>query len=128
MGVSAPLRDWREGDALAAVLALSNQAVSTSGDYQKYFEDEQGRRWCHIFDPKTGHPVQHKLASVSVVAPSCALADGLSTTLFVLGPDEGPRFIETWTNAAALFIIRDPDRGFRQVLSSQFGARTGYRP
>jgi FAD:protein FMN transferase len=128
VGVSAPLPQWRAGDPLVAVLALSGQAVSTSGDYQKYFEDAQGRRWCHIFDPRTGHPVQHRLGSVSVIADNCTVADGLSTTLFVLGAQEGLRFIEGWTNAAALFVVRDEAGAFRQEASSRFAALTGYRP
>jgi thiamine biosynthesis lipoprotein len=128
VGVSAPIPDWRAGDPLATAVALSGQAISTSGDYQKYFQDAQGRRWCHVFDPRTGQPVQHNLASVSVVADNCTLSDALSTTLFVLGPEEGPRFIETWTNAAALFILRESNGQFRQVPSSRFTALTGYRP
>ncbi len=128
IGVSTPVLDWRSGDPMAGVLSLSGQAVSTSGDYQKYFVDDKGRRLCHIFDPKTGQPVQHNLGSVSVVADNCMTADALSTTLFVLGPKEGLRFIETWTNAAALFIVREPDGQFRQILSSKFTSLTGYKP
>jgi thiamine biosynthesis lipoprotein len=120
VGVSAPLENWRPGDPLAAALALSHRAISTSGDYQKFFLDAQGRRLSHIFDPKTGRPVQHNLGSVSVVASNCFRADALSTTLFVLGPEAGMRFIETQTNAAALFVVRQPDGTFKSVPSSRF--------
>ncbi len=68
VGISAPVLNWAPGDPVAAVLSLSNQAVSTSGANEKFFVDAQDRRWGHIFDPKTGHPVQHNFASVSVVA------------------------------------------------------------
>ncbi len=128
VGIAAPVLHWVDGDPVAAVAALSDQAVSTSGDYQKFFIDAQGRRLCHIFDPKTGCPVQHNLAGVSVVADNCTMADGLATTLFVLGPEEGPRFIESWTNCAALFIVRESDGKYRQVLSSRFTRMTGYKP
>jgi thiamine biosynthesis lipoprotein ApbE len=55
-------------------------------------------------------------------------ADALSTTLFVLGPEEGMRLIEFRTNAAALFILRKSDGSFRQMPSSRFADLTGYRP
>jgi FAD:protein FMN transferase len=128
VGISAPLLKWTPGDPVAAVLSLSDQAVSTSGDNEKFFIDAQGRRWGHIFNPKTGHPVQHNLASVSVVADSCMSSSSLATTLFVLGPEAGPPFIESWTNAAALFIVREPDGKMRPIPSSRFARMTGYQP
>ncbi len=128
VGIAAPLDQWRENDPMAAVLALSNQALSTSGDYQKFFTDTQGRRLCHLLDPKTGWPVQNKVAAVSVVAPDNMTADGLATALFVLGEEEGLRFVEAWTDAAALFIVRQSTGSFRLVPSARFAAMTGFRP
>jgi thiamine biosynthesis lipoprotein len=125
VGISTPLLNWREGDPVETVLSITGRAVSTSGDYQRYFVSPEGRRLCHILDPRTGQPVQHNLASVTVVADSGALADGLSTTLFVLGADEGLKCIEGFTNAAALFLIRENATSFRQVRSSRFTAFTG---
>ena len=128
IGISAPVSNWRIGSQVAAALLLSGRALSTSGDYQKFFFDAQGRRLCHIIDPKTGYPVQHNLGGVSVVADNCMTADALSTTLFVLGPEAGLRFIETWTTAAALFIVREAEGKFRSVPSSRFAGMTGYQP
>ncbi len=128
VGISAPLPDWRPGDPLVTVLSLSGRAVSTSGHYQKYFVDAQGRRLGHILDPRSGHPVQHNLASVTVVADTCRLSSSLATTLFVLGPDQGLRFIESWTNAAALFVLGGPDGKPRVIPSSRFAGLTGYQP
>jgi len=128
VGISAPVSNWREDDPMAAVAALSNQAISTSGDYQKFFFDAQGRRLCHIFDPATGWPVQHSIGGVSVVAPDNMTADAFATVLFVLGPEAGMRFIETRTNSAALFIVRETEAKFRQLPSSRFESLTGYRP
>jgi thiamine biosynthesis lipoprotein len=113
---------------MAAVAALSNQAISTSGDYQKFFFDAQGRRLCHIFDPTTGWPAQHSIGGVSVVAQDNMTADAFATALFVLGPEAGMRFIESHTNAAALFIVREAEAKFRQTPSSRFESLTGYRP
>jgi len=113
---------------MAAVAALSDQAISTSGDYHKFFFDAQGRRLSHIIDSRTGWPVQHNVGGVSVVAPDSMTADALGTTLFVLGVEDGIEFIEAYTNAAALFIVREAEGRFRQIPSSRFGALTGYRP
>lgn len=60
LGISVPVDQWRENDPMAAAVTISNQALSTSGDYQKFFLDAQGRRMCHIIDGKTGTPVQHR--------------------------------------------------------------------
>jgi len=128
LGISAPISNWRENDPMAAAVSVSNLAISTSGDYQKFFFDAQGRRLSHIFDPRTGRPVQHDVGGVSVVAPDGMTADAIATSLFVLGRQEGMRFIETWTNAAALFIVREAEDRFRSIPSSRFGALTGYRP
>ena len=125
VGISDPMNDWRPGDPTVTVLSISGRAVSTSGDYQKYFMDAQGRRQSHVFDPRTGRPVQHNLGSVSVVADTCTLADALSTTLFVLGPETGPKLIETCTNAAALFVVREADGSLRIIPSSRFTSLTG---
>jgi FAD:protein FMN transferase len=128
VGISAPVSNWRIGDPLAAVVSISGQAICTSGDFQKFFFDAQGRRLCHIFDPHTGWPIQHNLGAVSVVASDSTTADGLATTLFVLGAEKGLRFIESWTNAAALFIVREAEGKFRSVPSSRFASLTGYQP
>ena len=128
IGISAPLSHWRDGDPMTAVVSLSSQAISTSGDYQQFFVDLDGRRLSHLFDGRTGWPVQHDVGSVSVVAPDGITADALATTLFVLGREEGMRFIEAWTNAAALFIVREAEGRFRTVPSSRFPALTGGQP
>jgi thiamine biosynthesis lipoprotein len=128
LGISAPISNWRENDPMAAAVSLSNQGLSTSGDYQKFFLDAQGHRLSHIFDPRTGRPVQHDVGGVSVVAPDVMTADAIATSLFVLGREEGMRFIETWTNAAALFIVREAEGRFRPIPSSRFSALTGYQP
>lgn len=132
-GVKAPGAPWRigvdtpepglaPGERMEAVVSLSDRAFSTSGDYRKYFVDAQGRRQCHILDPSTGRPVQHALGSVSVLAPDGMTADALSTTLFVMGLERGLPWINQRTNAAALFIEREPDGRFKLVPSARFPA------
>jgi thiamine biosynthesis lipoprotein len=75
------------GDALAT-MQLTEEAVTTAGTYRKHF-DQNGKRFSHIIDPRTGHPVSHSLISVSVFAKRAVIADGYDTGLLVLGPDKG---------------------------------------
>jgi thiamine biosynthesis lipoprotein len=128
LGISVPLDQWRENNPMAAYVTISNQALSTSGDYQKFFIDEQGRRLCHIMDARTGTPVQHTLAAVTIVCPDSMTADGLATTVFVLGPEAGMKLVDARPDTAALFILREKDGGFRQLASSRFEELTGYKP
>jgi thiamine biosynthesis lipoprotein len=95
-------------------LALHGLAVATSGDYRNSFIDAQGRRRSHTIDPRSGEPIKHGLASVSVLHPSCCLADAWATALLVLGPSAGPA-LAAELGLAALFVQREP--GWREVLS-----------
>ena len=109
MGVRNPF-----GDGLAAVLVLAEgESAATSGNYERFVERD-GKRYSHILDGRTGEPVTG-IAGVTVVTPpalGATLADGLSTTLFVLGPTEGVRFLrehaETYGAAQVLWIPDTP--------------------
>lgn len=89
------------------VLPLSGQSLATSGDYRNFFMHE-GRRYSHEIDPATAMPVQHALASVSVVAADCTQADAWSTALFVAGPERGLALARQH-GLAAYFVLRQPD-------------------
>lgn len=86
------------------VVRLGNQAIATSGDYRIFFE-QGGRRYPHIIDPRTGMPVAHRLASVTVIAPTTMDADAWSTALMVLGPEKGFALAEHY-GLAAFFIVK----------------------
>ena len=82
--------EWPDGArGRTPVLELADAGVATSGDYRKVWIDAEGHRLSHILDPRTGRPVAHALASVTVVDADGAWADALATTLMVLGPDAG---------------------------------------
>lgn len=110
------------------VLQLDGYGVSTSGDYRNYFE-ENGRRYSHTLDPRTGAPIAHRLAAVTVVHRQALLADGLSTLLMVLGPEEGEAWAER-QGIAAFFVTREGD-GFVSHATKAFTALSeaqGERP
>jgi thiamine biosynthesis lipoprotein len=81
------------GEDVFVSLYLEDKAISTSGDYQRYFIKD-GRRYHHILNPDTGYPASGVI-SVSVIAPEGYLADGLSTGVFVIGPEKGIRLLES---------------------------------
>ncbi|BET68506.1 FAD:protein FMN transferase [Opitutales bacterium ASA1] len=87
-------------------LAVNDAGVATSGDYLRYFETA-GRRFGHIVDPRTGHPVRGECRSVTVVAGSCLEAGILATTAFVLGSEDGLRLIEDFFGAEGLVVCDD---------------------
>ena len=82
---------------------LKNSAIATSGDYRNFFDDGW-QRYSHSIDPRTGQPVKHELASVSVVAESTMAADALSTALMVLRPDDAMEFAKRHQVAAHLIL------------------------
>jgi thiamine biosynthesis lipoprotein len=98
--------------AVAGAMELSDTALATSGDYRHYV-DVAGRRFSHTMDPAAGRPVTNGLAAVSVLAPTCMVADAWATALLVLGEREGAR-VAREQGLEALFTVRD-GAGLREV-------------
>jgi FAD:protein FMN transferase len=97
-------------------VALTGHSVATSGDYRQGYIGDDGRWLSHTLDPRTGQPVTHGLASVSVLDASCARADALATALFVMGPEEGRRWAERH-GVAAWFVERRTE-GWHEFASA----------
>ena len=109
--LAAPLgkKAWRVGiqdphssNSVIEVIEISNEAVATSGDYEKFFVID-GKRFSHIIDPGTGYPASG-LVSVTVIARTATEADALSTALFVMGEKEGRELIKEMSNVRAIFF------------------------
>ncbi|WP_372764674.1 FAD:protein FMN transferase [Litorivivens sp.] len=124
-GQSARGDVWRVGiekpQGLAAgvqqAIRVSGVGLATSGDYRNYFEDN-GTRYSHTLDPKTGYPIKHRTASVTVIAENAAYADALATGLLVLGGDKALKLAET--HNLAIFVIEKTDSGFETRWSKAF--------
>ncbi|MFA7534675.1 MAG: FAD:protein FMN transferase [Desulfuromonadales bacterium] len=97
----------RPGDLLA-VVPLADRAIVSSGDYERYFEQD-GRRYHHLFDPATGYPAA-ACQSVTVLAASAIEADVLATAVFVLGPEKGFAFLQAQPGVDGLIIAADGRR------------------
>lgn len=99
------------------IIQPGEMAIATSGDYRNYFEQD-GVRYSHTIDPTTGRPIAHRLASITVLAPSCMIADGVSTGLNVLGPDAGMALANEL--GIPVFMIVKTDEGFEERISEAF--------
>lgn len=99
------IRDPRQDGKMVALLPLKDEAISTSGDYERFFEAE-GVRYHHIINPGTGKSAA-LLRSATVVGPDATLTDALSTSVFVLGVEEGLGVINGLDNFEAVLVDND---------------------
>ncbi|MCK5919202.1 MAG: FAD:protein FMN transferase [Cocleimonas sp.] len=90
-------------------LRLNNIAIATSGDYHNYYETE-GKRYSHTINPKTGHPITHKLASVTVLDKSAMIADAQATAIMVLGEKQGKAYAQQ--HGLMVYMIIRNGKGF----------------
>ncbi len=106
---SIAIQDPMQKNNPVAVIPLVDEAISTSGDYERFF-DEGGIRYHHIIDPETGDSAR-KVKSVSIIGPESTTADALSTSLFVMGLDRGMELINSMQGYEA--IIVDAENGLK---------------
>lgn len=106
---------------LDGAFALQDTALATSGDYRNYIERD-GKRLAHTIDPRTRRPLEHHLASVTVLAPTAAEADALATALNVWGPDEGLKRAarHEWS---VLMVVRTSGGAFEQRKTGLFATQ-----
>lgn len=104
IGIEAPLPGARRPHT---IVHLTDTAMATSGDYRNYFEVD-GEIYSHSIDARTGKPVTHALASVTVVDKNAHRADALATAILVMGPQEGMEFAER-EGLAVLMLLRTDD-------------------
>lgn len=125
VGIQDP--DSQEGGYLA-IVEVADQAVVTSGDYQRYFE-ENGQRYCHIMDPATAAPADSGVDSVTVVGSDGTVCDALSTALYVMGEEKGAQFWKDHPelNFEAIFVSQDGSIAVTAGLEDHFTLADGYQ-
>lgn len=89
-----------------AIVYLNDEALVSSGIYERFFE-EKGKRYHHILNPKTGYPEDNNLAGVSIITSKSIDADGLSTSIFLLGLEKGLEIAESLPDVEAIFLTKD---------------------
>lgn len=117
IGIQAP----RKKQGLAAVLPLSETAISTSGDYERYFERD-GIRYHHIISPTTGRSAG-ELRSVTILGPNATRTDALSTSVFVLGLEKGLNLINGLDDVEAVIIDNQGEMHMSDGMQDQEAAR-----
>jgi len=96
----------REKSKELVSLPLAEIAVSTSGDYERYFDDKDGTRYHHILNPKTGDSARDS-QSVTILAGDSTTADALSTTVFVMGPERGLALVNSMKDISAVIVDKE---------------------
>jgi FAD:protein FMN transferase len=119
VGVENPTANSEDASTINTKVSLLNQAIATSGSYRKYYE-ENGIRYSHTIDPKTGYPVTHNLLSVSVLARDCATADGYATAFMVMGVEKSEEFVKNDPDLEAYFIYSAPDGSYKTYATEGF--------
>lgn len=116
VGIEKPATSPTDDRQLKAILELKDQALATSGNYRKFFE-ENGIRYSHTIDPSTGYPVRHSLLSVSVKADDCATADAFATAFMVMGLDKALELSRDLLSLEAYFIYTDETGGMKTTMT-----------
>jgi len=114
IAVSQPESDRFE---IHDVVSMKNLSMATSGDYRNYFEID-GQRYSHTIDPRTGKPIDHRLASVTVLHENCMTADALATAVMVLGPEAGYNWAEEHSLSIMFLVRSETGTGFDTKLTS----------
>lgn len=124
-------RKWRVGinkphkdapiDAVYAIIELEDKGFATSGDYRNFIEIT-GKRYSHVIDPKTGRPVDNGVVSVSILADTCALADGLATAIMVMGPDAGQTLLNRLDSVEGMILAINSYGSLKEYPSKGFQA------
>ena len=118
IGVNKPVDDSTHVDnELQTVLSITDRAMATSGNYRNFYYQD-GKKYAHTIDPRSGYPVQHSLLSATVIADDCATADAYATSFMVLGVDEAKEVLLRHPELMAYLIYVDETNGTLTVWRS----------
>jgi FAD:protein FMN transferase len=119
VAIEMPTKHADDQAIIQAVLSLQDMAISTSGNYRKYYE-ENGKRYSHEIDPATGYPVSHTTLSASVLAKDCITADAYATAFMVMGVEKGKEFLKKNPQLKVYFIYSAPDGSMKTYYTKGF--------
>ena len=104
------------GNDLQATIRMKDRSLATSGNYRKFYV-ENGIKYSHTIDPKTGNPAKNQLLSATVVASDCTSADGIATACMVMGKDKTIEFLSIHPEYEAFLIYSDESGDFKTWTS-----------
>ena len=119
VGIESPSGIAENWYPVADVIGLDGSAVTTSGDYRKYFI-HQGKKYSHVIDPRKGRPVDNGIISVTVMAPDATTADGWDNGFFVMGVDSAFTLLKKMPSLELRIIYQDKSGNFRDTASEGF--------
>lgn len=123
---SIAIRDPKDTASYVGTLHFyGERSIVTSGSYQQFFEDN-GRKYCHIIDPKTGFPVLSELSSVTVICSDGLKADAYSTALFVMGRDKAIDFYKNTSDFEMILVYEDGSVEISEGIASEFQLNDSY--
>ena len=114
------------GDSLG-ILSLTDTSIVTSGAYERYFTGEDGKRYGHILDPKTGKPAESGLASATIIGADSRMCDALSTAIFVMGLDKATDFWQENGGFDMLLVTDDGEIYLTEELEGSFTLAENHR-
>jgi FAD:protein FMN transferase len=104
------------GQSLQAIIKITDKSLATSGNYRKFYV-EDGIKYSHTIDPKTGYPARNRLLSATIIADDCATADGIATACMVMGHEKSIEFINHNPQFSAYFVISDDSGNYKTWIS-----------
>jgi FAD:protein FMN transferase len=118
IGIDKPIDNNNlPGENMQAIVHLSNKSLATSGNYRKFYEQD-GIKYSHTIDPKTGYPVNHSLLSATIIANDCMTADAFATACMVMGLEKSIDLIENHPELDAYFIYSDNEGNYKVKSTS----------
>ena len=124
--------DWRvaltdpNGDEYAGIIAARDKSIITSGEYERFFKDENGKVYWHIMDSRTGYPADNGLISATIVGKSGVQGDAMSTALFVMGTQRAIEFCKAQNDFDVILITKDMEFYITEGLKEKFNLTDKY--
>ena len=119
IGIDKPTdNNMSPGETLQAIIKISDKALATSGNYRKFYV-EDGIKYSHEIDPKTGYPAKNTLLSVTIIADECAIADGIATACMVMGKEKTIQFLGIHPEFEAYLVYSDDSGNFKTWTSEK---------
>ena len=122
IGVDKPIEEIDSQDRFQFILELANKSLATSGNYRKFFIDD-GIKYSHIINPKTGFPAKNRLLSVTVIHDNCMHADAYATAFMVMGLKKSKDFISKKQDLEAYFVYSNMDGELESFITDNFEKR-----